>query len=126
MAITKRYLVEQIHKKTALPQQLVLRIVQMTLDLIVAGLAKGQKVELRNFGVFDLRVRKPRIGRNPNRPAIDVPIPKRAVVKFKPGKEMEAQVGQLDTSQLEQQAQARRRGRRKANGGETKPGASSN
>jgi hypothetical protein len=45
-------------------------------------------LHLRNFGVFEVKVRKARIGRNPNKPETDVPIPERAVVKFKPGKEM--------------------------------------
>jgi len=52
-------------------------------------------VELRNFGVFDVKIRKARVGRNPNRPEKDVPIPPRATVKFKAGKEMRAQVLKL-------------------------------
>jgi nucleoid DNA-binding protein len=52
-------------------------------------------VELRNFGVFEVKLRKARVGRNPNRPEHDVPIPPRAVVKFKAGKEMKAQVMKL-------------------------------
>jgi nucleoid DNA-binding protein len=73
-------------------QQDVLTVVQKTLDYIAEALAKGEKVELRNFGVFEVKVRKARIGRNPNAPATDVPIPERSVVKFKPGKEMRAEV----------------------------------
>ena len=69
-------------------QQKVLEIVQKTLDHIGEALARGKKVELRNFGVFEVKVRKARIGRNPNAPETDVPIPRRAVVKFKAGKEM--------------------------------------
>ena len=55
---------------------------------IAESLSKGDKVELRNFGVFDVKTRKARVGRNPNEPETDVPIPARSVVKFKPGKEM--------------------------------------
>ena len=58
-------------------------------------MAKGQTVELRNFGVFEVKVRKARVGRNPNAPATDVPIPARSVVKFKPGKEMREEVIKL-------------------------------
>jgi len=76
-------------------QQDVLTVVQKTLDYIAEALAKGDKVELRNFGVFEVRVRKARIGRNPNAPETDVPIPERSVVKFKPGKEMRAEVFKL-------------------------------
>ncbi len=73
-------------------QQQVLDVVQKTLDCIAEALAKGQKVELRNFGVFEVKVRRARIGRNPNAPETDVPIPERSVVKFKPGKDMRAEV----------------------------------
>src|SRR6266568_3322640 len=81
MTLTKRDLVVRISEETGLIQQ--------------QALAKGDKVELRNFGVFEVKVRKARIGRNPNAPAADVPIPERSVVKFKPGKEMRAEVLKL-------------------------------
>jgi nucleoid DNA-binding protein len=86
--MTKRDLVIQISEETGQVQQRVLQIVQRTLDLISESLAAGKNVELRNFGVFEVKLRKARIGRNPNRPDKDVAIPQRAVVKFKPGKEM--------------------------------------
>jgi nucleoid DNA-binding protein len=92
MTLTKRDLVVRISEETGLIQQQVLDVVQRTLDHIAATLAKGEKVELRNFGVFEVKVRKARVGRNPNAPASDVPIPERSVVKFKPGKEMRAEV----------------------------------
>jgi DNA-binding protein HU-beta/integration host factor subunit alpha len=92
MTLTKRDLVVRISEETGLIQQQVLEIVQKTLDCIAEALAKGEKVELRNFGVFEVKVRKARIGRNPNSPDADVPIPQRSVVKFKPGKEMRAEV----------------------------------
>lgn len=90
--LTKRELVSQIAKDIDQDQQTVLSVVQKTLDYIAKALAEGNKVELRNFGVFEVKVRKARIGRNPNAPATDVPIPERSVVKFKPGKEMRAEV----------------------------------
>jgi nucleoid DNA-binding protein len=92
MTLTKRDLVTRISNETGLVQQQVLDVVQKTLDYIAEALAKGDKVELRNFGVFEVKVRKARIGRNPNAPEKDVPIPERSVVKFKPGKEMRADV----------------------------------
>ncbi len=76
-------------------QKQVFDVVQKTLDGITRALADGQKVELRNFGVFEVKVRKARIGRNPNAPSTDVPIPARSVVKFKAGKEMRAEVLKL-------------------------------
>ena len=95
MTLTKRDLVVRISNETELVQQQVLDVVQKTLDYIADALAKGDKVELRNFGVFEVKVRKARVGRNPNAPGTDVPIPQRAVVKFKAGKEMRADVLRL-------------------------------
>lgn len=95
MTLTKRDLVISISEETGLIQSKVFEVVQKTLDHIAASLAKGDKVELRNFGVFDVRTRKARVGRNPNKPETDVPIPARATVKFKAGKEMRAQVLKL-------------------------------
>jgi nucleoid DNA-binding protein len=93
--MTKRDLVIRISNDTGLVQQQVLDVVQKTLDYILDAMAKGDKVELRNFGVFEVKIRKARVGRNPNAPATDVPIPQRAVVKFKPGKEMRTAVLKL-------------------------------
>ena len=93
--MTKRDLVIRISNDTNLIQQDVLTVVQKTLDYVTEALIKGETVELRNFGVFEVKVRKARIGRNPNAPATDVPIPERSVVKFKPGKEMRAEVIKL-------------------------------
>src|SRR6266571_1814246 len=95
MTLTKRDLVTRISTETDVHQQQVLDVVQKTLDQISESVAKGDNVELRNFGVFEVKVRKARIGRNPNAPATDVPIPERSVVKFKPGKEMRAEVLKL-------------------------------
>ena len=95
MTLTKRDLVIRISNETGLVQQQVLDVVQKTLDYIAEALAKHDKVELRNFGVFEVKIRKARVGRNPNAPETDVPIPERAVVKFKPGKEMRAEVFKL-------------------------------
>ena len=93
--MTKRDLVLRISNETNLSQLVVLEVVQMTLNYITEALAKEDTVELRDFGVFEVKVRKARIGRNPNAPAHDVPIPPRAVVKFKAGKEMREAVIKL-------------------------------
>jgi nucleoid DNA-binding protein len=101
MTLTKRDLVIRISNETGLIQQQVLDVVQKTLDYIAEALAKGDKVELRNFGVFEVKVRRARIGRNPNAPETDVPIPERSVVKFKPGKEMRAEVIKIQPKEEE-------------------------
>ena len=95
MNMTKRDIVVRISNDTGLIQQDVLTVVQKTLDYITEAMIKSETVELRNFGVFEVKLRKPRIGRNPNDPDKDVQIPARAVVKFKPGKEMREQVLKL-------------------------------
>ena len=104
--MTKRDLVIRISNETSLVQQSVLEVVQKTLDYIAEAVAQGKKVELRNFGVFEVKVRKARIGRNPNAPANDVRIPPRAVVKFKPGKEMREAVLKLTPNEGAQPAPA--------------------
>ncbi|HVV73622.1 MAG TPA: HU family DNA-binding protein [Verrucomicrobiae bacterium] len=106
MTLTKRDLVVRISEETGLIQQQVLDVVQKTLDYVAEALARGDKVELRNFGVFEVKVRKARIGRNPNAPATDVPIPQRSVVKFKPGKEMRTEVLKIPPVSPSQATQA--------------------
>jgi nucleoid DNA-binding protein len=90
--MTKRDMVVRIAKETGLIQEDVYEVIQRTLDMIVESLAAGEHVELRNFGVFQLKARKQRIGRNPNRPEQVVAIPSCRVVKFKPGKVMKQRV----------------------------------
>ena len=93
--MTKRDIVVRISGETGLIQHQVMDVVQKTLDYISEALAAGDKVELRNFGVFEVKVRKARVGRNPNAPETDVPIPQRSVVRFKAGKEMRESVLRL-------------------------------
>ncbi len=95
MTLTKRDLVSRISEDKKLPQQQVFDVVQATFDNITQALARGSKVELRNFGIFEVRVRKARLGRNPSAPAMKVPIPERCVVRFKAGREMRLAVREL-------------------------------
>jgi nucleoid DNA-binding protein len=92
MTLTKRDLVMRISEETGMIQQDVFAVLQKTLDYIVDALAKGEHVEFRNFGVFTIRERKSRIGRNPKKPQNTVTIPARKVVKFKPGKIMKKRI----------------------------------
>jgi DNA-binding protein HU-beta/integration host factor subunit alpha len=95
--ITKRELAIKItnrlgkmnHKVT---QQEVLEVIQTLIEEITDSLAKGDTVVMRNFGAFQVREMKAKIGRNPKNPAKDVRIPARAAVKFKPGKVMKEKV----------------------------------
>jgi DNA-binding protein HU-beta/integration host factor subunit alpha len=93
--MTKRDLVARISDQTGLSQVQVAQVVEKTFESITESLSRGEGIELRNFGVFEVRHRKPRIGRNPSDPTKQYPIPARAVVKFKPGKEMKEIVMKL-------------------------------
>jgi len=92
MKMTKRDLVMRIADETGLIQQDVYAVIQKSLDYIVEALENDDTVEFRNFGVFEVRERKQRIGRNPNKPENVVTIPARKVVKFKPGKIMRERI----------------------------------
>lgn len=89
--MTKKELVKSISELLGLPQQQVKGIVQKLLESVIETLAEEGRVELRNFGVFEVKNRKPRHARNP-KTGEKVPIPARSVVTFKPGKEMEDRV----------------------------------
>jgi nucleoid DNA-binding protein len=91
-ALTKRDLVIRIATETKLNQQDVYAVVQKTLDYITEALQMGKHVEFRDFGVFQVVVRKSRIGRNPRKPANVVRIPDRKVVKFKAGRLMKQKI----------------------------------
>lgn len=86
--LTKRDIILKIYEKTQIHQKQIREIVQSTLDIIADSLLDKQNVELRNFGVLEVQLRKSRIGRNPNKPQNDVIIPTRFVIKFKAGKEL--------------------------------------
>ena len=94
--LTKREIVLEIYRKSGFPQKQIVDTVQQTLDIIQKALASGRNVELRNFGVLEVQVRKQRIGRNPNKPEAEVVIPERAVVKFKSGKILKQQLKKID------------------------------
>jgi len=100
--LTKRDIVLKIYEdpKNEFPQKEVKEIVQQTLDAIGEAICEGRNVELRNFGVFQIQVRKARVGPNPNRPEKDVMIATRAVIKFKAGKEMKEKLKDLDLENL--------------------------
>jgi nucleoid DNA-binding protein len=88
----KRELVVRIATETGMNQLDVAAVVQKTLDYITESLTKGDTVEFRNFGVFEVKSRKQRIGRNPKMPDQTVQIPERKVVKFKPGRIMRQRI----------------------------------
>ena len=95
MTLTKMGLVVAISGETGLTQGQVMDVLQRTFSHITGALASGGRVELRNFGIFEVKIRKAKEGTDFSRPEIRVPIPATARVKFKAGKEMKAAVLKL-------------------------------
>ncbi len=89
--MTKKDIIMKISDDTALKQVEVKEVVQRTFDIITESLRRDEKVELRNFGIFKVKTRKGRLGRNP-RTGEGVPIPDKKVVSFKPGMKMKLDV----------------------------------
>jgi integration host factor subunit beta len=100
--MTKIEMARAIAEEMNLPQMLVKKIIQRVFDGIIDTLEKEHRIELRNFGVFEVKERKPRNARNP-RTGEKVMVPARFVVTFKPGREMEERVGQLKKASNEDQ-----------------------
>jgi integration host factor subunit beta len=95
--MTKRDIVKKIAEAVDVPLMKVAEIVQMLFDEITEILVEEGVIELRNFGVFRVKKRKPRIGRNP-RTGESVMVPERRTVTFKPGREMIERVRELGLS----------------------------
>ena len=93
--MTKKDIVRTISEEVGLTQQQTKEIVQKTFDAIIDCLVREQRIELRNFGVFEVKPRAARKARNP-RTGQQVDVPSKHVVTFKPGKFMEARVRKLD------------------------------
>ncbi len=89
--MTKKDIILKVADDTNLKQIDVKKVVQKTFDFIVEALVRGEKIELRNFGVFKVKQRRSRTGRNPRTGQV-VPVPPRKVVIFKPGLEMKQEI----------------------------------
>src|SRR5260221_7937426 len=92
--VTKKEIVKQISERIGLTQLKTKEIVQDTFNAIVDTLIEVGRIELRNFGVFEVKKRKARKARNP-RTGEKVDVPPKNVVTFKPGKEMEERVREM-------------------------------
>ena len=95
LSVTKKEIVRTISEEIGLTQLQTKEIVQKTFDAIVEALVAERRIELRNFGVFEVKRRAPRKARNP-RTGDKVFVPEKSVVTFKPGKEMEERVKELE------------------------------
>jgi nucleoid DNA-binding protein len=83
--LTKQEIISNIYEKVDLPEAAVRAVIQKVFDNIVNALKEGKSVEIRRFGVFEYQIRKPRVGRNPKNPSVDITVPERAAVKFRAG-----------------------------------------
>lgn len=100
--MTKRELVIEVAERLGYTQNEVADVVQATLDAITGSLAEGERLEIRNFGVFEVKTRDARMGRNP-RTGQEVPITQKRVATFKPGKALKelVQTGNLEAYEEE-------------------------
>ncbi len=103
--MTKKEIVKTISEEIGLTQLKTKEIVQKTFDAIVDTLVEDKRIELRNFGVFEVKQRAARKARNP-RTGEKVFVPKKFVVTFKPGKEMEERVRELERQAADRAAAA--------------------
>jgi len=106
--VTKKEIVKTISDEIGLTQLKTKEIVQKTFNAIVETLVEDGRIELRNFGVFEVKKRAARKARNP-RTGAKVEVPEKFVVTFKPGKEMEERVRELEAAKqarLRAQAEA--------------------
>jgi integration host factor subunit beta len=101
--VTKKEIVKTISEEIGLTQLKTKEIVQKTFDAIVETLVDDRRIELRNFGVFEVKKRAARKARNP-RTGEKVFVPEKFVVTFKPGKEMEERVRELERRAAEEAA----------------------
>jgi nucleoid DNA-binding protein len=93
--LTKKDIAKQIATRYGIDQVVAKRAVQDVLDAIVEALLQNRRMELRNFGVFEVKRRAPRVARNP-RTNEQVTVPAKTVVVFQPGKKLAEMVSQLD------------------------------
>src|SRR6266850_1037770 len=92
--MTKKDIVKRIAEHTALTQVQTKEVVQRAFDSIIDTIVSEGRIELRNFGVFEVKVRRPRKARNP-RTGQPVDVPAKTVVVFKPGRILEERVASL-------------------------------
>ena len=93
--ITKKDLIEQVARDTGMKRVVVKKLVQSLLDNMILELGRGNRLEFRDFGVFETRERAPRTAQNP-RTLERVEVPAKTVVKFKVGRLMQKSVENLD------------------------------
>lgn len=87
--VTKKHLVDEITRQTKLSRHDVQTVVQGVLDQMISAIGSGQRIEIRDFGVFEVKERAARTAQNP-KTLEPVPVPPKLAVRFKPGRLMKA------------------------------------
>lgn len=90
--VIKKDLIEAVSDDAGFTREQVTKVLESFLEKVTNELSDGNSVVLRNFGAFEVKETKARVAHNPQNTAQKVSVPRRAVVKFKPGKAMKQQV----------------------------------
>lgn len=93
--VIKKDLIVEVSNKTGVKAQDVNLVVEAFMKEVAAQLSKGSIVALREFGTFDIRVSRRKVGRNPKQPEVAIPIPDRHIIRFRPSGQLEASVAAL-------------------------------
>lgn len=96
--ITKKKLIQVISQKRGVHPNDVRNVIQAFLDTMTDYLSDGDRLEFRDFGVFEVVKRKQKIGRNPKNASVPIIIPERLAVKFTPGKKMRKLIEETETA----------------------------
>ena len=102
----KNDIINGVAEAADVPRQKATQAVETIIDVMRQALARGERIELRGFGVFLVKPRKRGIGRNPKRPTEEVQIPPGFTIRFKPGKELRDMTGPPETASKEPAAAA--------------------
>jgi nucleoid DNA-binding protein len=100
--VTKRDVVVRISDKVGISQQKVMEVIEQLMSEMTDSLTQGDDIVFRNFATFHTAVNKPKVGRNPKRPEVDIEIPARRVVRFKAGKVLKNSVQGSDPGDSKQ------------------------
>lgn len=93
----KNDIINAVAEAASVPRQKATQAVETIIDVLRRALTRGERIELRGFGVFLVKPRKRGIGRNPKRPTEEVQIPPGFTIRFKPGKELRDMTGPAET-----------------------------
>lgn len=105
--VSKKEIVKTVSERHGLTTTQTAQIIQVFMDQIIEELSRGNRIEFREFGIFELKRRKPRVARNP-KTGDSVDVPEKTVVSFKPGKVMKAKVVDTEPSDKTAEKPAKR------------------